>query len=141
MLKEFVDSVILYLLLTLVTLLFGFGLAFIRAKLDNEKHITLRTLALDAVLYAQEKQSGYAGVVRWDIASSLIEAQAKKKGIKVGTEEIDILLHSVLKELKLSAGEKWKDVTKYPAVDEEGNPNGESETDTVTSEGVDPNLT
>lgn len=138
MLKEFTDSIILYLLLTLVTLLIGFGLAFLRAKLANEKDITLKSLARDAVLYAQETNGKFSGIIRWDVATEIIESQAKKKGIKLESEDVEVLLKSVLKELKITAGEKWKDATKYPAVDEEDSPDGESETDTVASEGDDP---
>lgn len=141
MLKEFTDSIILYLLLTLVTLLIGFGLAFLRAKLANEKDITLKSLARDAVLYAQETNGKFSGIIRWDVATEIIETQAKKKGIKLESEDVEVLLKSVLKELKVTAGERWKDASEYSAVDEEDDPDEPYPlVEAEMAQGGDPNL-
>jgi hypothetical protein len=122
LLKEFFDSVLLYLLFTLVSLLFGFGIAYLKAKLANERLITVKSLALDAVKYAQATNSSFSGIIRWGVASDWLERQVNKRGIKANQEELNGLIESALKELKIIAGDKWKDAIITPTIEKEDYP-------------------
>lgn len=118
--EDFIWSLLTYLVLVLANLLVGFLIAFIRAKAANEKITTIKSLALDAVRYAQERNENFSGIIKWGVANEWLTNQLLQKGIKITQDEIDGFIHSALKEIKVAAGDSWKVQIPAPLIIQDG---------------------
>lgn len=113
--KELLMPLIQQVLLVLVTVGVGFVIALLQKKFGIEKmkkfQIELeskKTLVSIAIKFIQQAYEDLDGEEKLELAMDWISEEFAKKGMNVSDEEIEGLIESTLKELKLQFKDSWK---------------------------------
>ena len=82
-------------------------ITFLRKKIDADKLQLTIEIIETAVLFAQQKFGDSAGQIKFEMALQHAAMMLNNKGIKVEKDELENLIESVLRRLKLEYGDSW----------------------------------
>ena len=85
-----------------------FIIQYIRSRFGEEKANTIFSIIEDGVLFAQQVYNHLEGDQKKEEAMNYIITRLDEKGIKVTQYQIDGMIESVLKRLKLEYGDNWR---------------------------------
>jgi len=117
--QDIIFSALSQILLVLVTILAGYLVRLIVAKVGLDKInkaaaelAANQTLAVMAVRYAQQCYWAQKGYTRYAKAADWLAGELMSRGVKVTSDQIKILIESALRELKDEFGEEWAKAIK-----------------------------
>ncbi|TCJ01605.1 phage holin [Cytobacillus praedii] len=107
---ELLTKGLTYILAALINIAVGYVIVFLRKHKvikELEAHKELVNIAVVAIQQAYETLDGNE---KFELAKDWIVSMANSKGLKITDKEIEFLIDSAVKELKVEFGDEWKKV-------------------------------
>ena len=106
------ETMILQILEGLLFILFNFlilgFILVVKRFLTEKQQETLKAIAEDAVLFAQQIGQAMGSDEKLKTAKDFAVSELNKLGIKITIEQLEVIIEATLLRLKLKYGENWK---------------------------------
>lgn len=104
---------LMQIFIALATIALGIGINWMRKNTTLQQRRLMEVIVAEGIKYAQETYGHLPGNVRFEKASEAIVAELDKFGIKMTTEQLQVHIQAILKELKKEFGEQWKEQENF----------------------------